>query len=211
MSSARPSFYDRHLMPRLIGCACSAKPISKQRAKVVPKAVGRVLELGVGGGLNLAYYDPARVSEVVGIDPSAELRARAQAAPRPDGLAVQVIEGSAESLPFPDAGFDTVVCTFTLCSVTSPMRSLAEARRVLKPGGVFLFAEHGLAPDPEVARWQRRVEPVWKRLAGGCHLTRPITAAIGSAGFRVQTTNGMYLPGTPRVAGWSEWGVASAI
>lgn len=207
----RPSLYDRFLMPRLICAACGSKPISKQRAKVVPQASGRVLELGIGGGLNLAHYDAERVSEVVGVDPSPELRARALAAPRPEGLAVEVVDGAAETLPFPDASFDCVVCTFTLCSVTSPRRSLAEARRVLRPGGVFLFAEHGLAPDPEVARWQRRVEPVWKRLAGGCHLTRPITAAIGSAGFRIQTTSGMYLPGTPRIAGWSEWGAASAV
>jgi len=204
------SFWDRHVMPRLIGCACASKPIMKQRAKVVPNARGRVLELGIGGGLNLAFYDPAKVESVAGVDPSLELRERALAAPRPEGLQVEIREGVAESLPFEAAAFDCVVCTFTLCSVQSPAGALAEARRVLKPGGRFLFAEHGLAPDAGVVRWQRRLEPAWKAIAGGCHLTRPITTAIAGAGFTIATEAGMYLPGTPRALGWSEWGEAVA-
>jgi ubiquinone/menaquinone biosynthesis C-methylase UbiE len=202
------SFYDRHILPWLIGKACAAKPIMKQRAKVVPFAEGRVLELGLGSGLNLPFYDPAKVSSVHGVDPSAELRALAQTAPRPAGLAVAVDEGVAEALPFEDHSFDSVVCTFTLCSVHSPPAALAEARRVLKPGGRLFYCEHGLSPDDDVARWQRRWEPIWKRLAGGCHLTRPITAGVADAGFVIERSDHMYLPGTPRIAGWSEWGVA---
>lgn len=202
------SFYDRHIMPRLIGCACASGPIMKQRAKVVPKAEGRVLELGIGGGLNLALYDPSKVSAVIGVDPSAELRARAEAAPRPDGLNVSILNGKGEALPFEAGAFDTVVCTFTLCTVHQPEQVLAEARRVLKPGGTFLFCEHGAAPDEGVARWQRRIEPVWKRLAGGCHITRPITERIASAGFGVDWSERMYLPNTPSIFGWNEWGAA---
>lgn len=205
------SWYDRNIMPRLIGCACASRPIMKQRAKVVPLASGRTLELGIGGGLNLAFYDPAKVTTVVGVDPSAELRARVAAAPRPEGLAVEVLEGTAEALPFEAASFDSVVCTFTLCSVHTPARALAEARRVLKPGGRLFFCEHGLAPDDGVARWQGRVEPVWKRLAGGCHLTRPIGGAITEAGFRLEDSQTMYLPKTPRILGWNEWGVAAPL
>ncbi len=204
------SFYDRHIIPRLIGCACAAGPIMKQRAKVVPQAEGRVLELGIGGGLNLAHYDPGKVSSLVGVDPSAELRAMAQAAPRPDGLDVSIRPGEAEALPFDAASFDAVVCTFTLCTVHRPDKALAEARRVLKPGGRFLFCEHGLAPDAGVERWQRRVEPIWKRLSGGCHLTRPISARIGAAGFALDWTESFYLPSTPRIFGWNEWGAARA-
>jgi ubiquinone/menaquinone biosynthesis C-methylase UbiE len=204
------SFYDRHVLPWLLGKACAAKPIMKQRAKVVPFAEGRVLELGLGSGLNLPFYDPAKVTSVHGVDPSAELRAIAEAAPRPEGLEVSVAEGVAESLPFEDHSFDSVVCTFTLCSVHAPPAALAEARRVLKPGGRFFYCEHGLAPDEGVARWQRRVEPIWKRIAGGCHLTRPITSAVAGAGFSIERSDQMYLPGTPRIAGWSEWGVAAA-
>ena len=179
------SFYDRVILPKLLGCACSSSPIMRQRAKVVPRAEGRVLELGVGMGLNLAFYDPAKVSVVVGVDPAAELRAVALAAPRDPRLTVSVEDGDAEALPFEDRSFDTVVCTFTLCSVCTPAKALAEARRVLKPGGRLLYCEHGLAPDPGVAKWQRRIEPIWKRIAGGCHLTRPITGAIEAAGFKV--------------------------
>lgn len=202
------SFYDRFVLPRLLKCACSAPPIMKQRAKVMPKAEGRVLELGIGMGMNLAFYDPARVSTVMGVDPSPELRAIAEAAQRDPRLTVKVENGTAEALPFEDRSFDTVVCTFTLCSVCSPPQALAEARRVLKPGGRFLYCEHGLAPDPGVAQWQRRIEPVWKRIAGGCHLTRPVTSAIQAAGFRVEQVDTMYLPRTPRFAGWNEWGAA---
>lgn len=203
------SFYERHVLPRLIGCACGARPIQRQRAKVVPQATGRVLELGIGGGLNLAFYDPARVESVTGVDPSEGLRRIAMAAPRPAGLRVEVLEGEAESLPFEAGTFDTIVCTFTLCSVGSPQVSLAEARRVLKPEGRFLFSEHGLAPDLNVQRWQRRLEPLWKRLAGGCHLTRPVASTIAAAGFTLETVGTMYLPGAPRAMGWSEWGSAT--
>ncbi|MBP7703982.1 MAG: class I SAM-dependent methyltransferase [Caulobacter sp.] len=202
------NIWDRHVMPRLIGCACASKPIMKQREKIVPRASGKVLELGVGGGLNLRYYDPARVEGVWGVDPSAELRERALAAPRPDGLKVDIRDGVGESLPFANASFDCVVCTFTLCSVQSPVTVLAEARRVLKPGGRLLYAEHGLAPDDGVAAWQKRIEPMWKAIAGGCHLTRIPTRMVLGAGFSVGDTDRMYLPGTPKLLGWSEWGEA---
>jgi SAM-dependent methyltransferase len=204
------SFYDRHIMPRLIGCACGAKPITYQRRKVVPKAAGKVLELGIGGGMNLIHYDAAQVASVSGVDPSAELRAIARKAPRAEGLEVDIQDGTAEALPYPDASFDCVVCTFTLCSVASPPAALAEARRVLKPGGRFLFCEHGLSPDPKVAGWQRFIEPLWKRLAGGCHLTRPVAASITAAGFALTELNSMYLPSTPKSVGWNEWGEARA-
>ncbi|MFN9927380.1 MAG: class I SAM-dependent methyltransferase, partial [Phenylobacterium sp.] len=142
------SLYERYLLPKLLRCACSAPPIARQRAKVVPQAAGEVLELGIGMGLNLPCYDPNKVSRVVGVDPAPELRALAEAAPRDPRIGVKVEAGTAEALPFEDGRFDCVVRTFTLCSVQSPERALAEARRVLKPGGRFLFCEHGLAPDP---------------------------------------------------------------
>jgi len=203
------SFYERRILPGLLCCACGAKPIGKQRAKVVPAASGKVLELGIGGGLNLAYYDPAKVTSVTGVDPSEGLRERALAAPRAEGLAVEVLDGAAERLPFDAGAFDCIVCTYTLCSVADPAGALAEARRVLKPGGRFLFSEHGLAPDEGVQRWQRRIEPLWKRIAGGCHLTRPVAETIRGAGFALDRVETMYLPSTPRPMGWSEWGSAT--
>ena len=204
------SFYDRHILPRFIGCACASKVITYQRRKIVPLASGHVLELGMGGGLNLAFYDASRVTRVTGVDPSEALRRVALAAPRPEGLEVDIMDGEAEALPFEAASFDTVICTFTLCSVHTPARALSEARRVLKPDGQFLFSEHGLAPDPAVERWQKRLEPVWKRLAGGCHLTRPVARSIAEAGFAIIDVETMYLPGTPRPLGWAEWGRARA-
>jgi SAM-dependent methyltransferase len=203
------SLYDRWILPKLLKCACSAPPIMKQRAKVVPLAEGRVLELGIGMGLNLSFYDPAKVSTVVGVDPAAELRAIALAAPRDPRIQVRIEDATAEALPFADEGFDCVVCTFTLCSVHTPAKALSEARRVLKPGGKFLFSEHGLSPDAGVAKWQRRIEPIWKSIAGGCHLTRPVGAAITAAGFKLESLDTMYLPKAPRIAGWVEWGVAA--
>jgi len=203
------SLYDRYVLPRLLKCACAAPPIMRQRAKLVPAAEGRVLELGIGMGLNLGLYDPGKVESVTGVDPSPELRAIAQAAPRDPRLSVKVEDGTAEALPFEAGRFDCVVCTFTLCSVHTPAAALAEARRVLRPGGRLLYCEHGLAPDSGVAKWQRRIEPVWKRIAGGCHLTRPVTAAIEAAGFTIRRCESMYLPRTPRFAGWNEWGEAT--
>jgi SAM-dependent methyltransferase len=202
------SLYDRWILPKLLTCACSSPPMMKQRDKVVPRAEGRVLELGVGVGLNLRFYDPAKVTEVLGVDPAPELRAIALAAEHDPQLKVDVLDGTAEALPFDDRSFDTVVCTFTLCSVCTPEAALSEARRVLKPGGRFLFCEHGLSPDPKLARWQHWWEPLWKRMAGGCHLTRPVAAAIAAGGFKVEQVETMYVPGTPKIAAWNEWGVA---
>jgi ubiquinone/menaquinone biosynthesis C-methylase UbiE len=204
-----PSLYERYFVPWLINCACSNKVIQRQRAKVVPEASGRVLELGMGSGLNLPYYDRAKVEEVDAVEPSEGLRREAEAAVVAAGLRAEVSNGVAEDLPYEGGLFDCVVCTFTLCSVQDPARALSEARRVLKPGGRFIFCEHGLAPDADVVKWQRRIEPIWKPIAGGCHLTRPITSAIEAAGFRTLRREQMYLPKTPRWAGWNEWGVAT--
>lgn len=203
------SLYDRFILPHFLACACASSPIMRQRAKIVPKATGRVLELGIGLGLNLSFYDPDKVTRVTGVDPSPELRAKTLDAPRDPRLVVDVQDGTAEALPFEDKSFDTVVCTFTLCSVHTPAAALAEARRVLTPTGRLLYCEHGLAPDGNVAKWQRRIEPVWKAIAGGCHLTRPIGSAITAAGFTLGETDSMYVPKTPKIAAWNEWGAAT--
>ncbi len=202
------SLYDRLILPRLISCSCGGPAVTKMRAKVTPLARGRVLELGIGAGANLRFYDPEKVSAVVAVEPSEALRKRARAAEREPGLSVVILNGQAEALPFDAGEFDTVVCTFTLCSVTSPDAALAEARRVLKKGGRLLFCEHGLSPDAGVARWQGRIEPVWKRIAGGCHLTRQVAPVIAARGFRIEARDARYMRGAPRFAGWCEWGSA---
>jgi SAM-dependent methyltransferase len=201
--------YDRYVVPWLLNCVCSASPITHQRAKIVPDAKGRVLELGMGSGLNLPFYDRGKISSLAGLEPSEPLRRMALVTAGREGLPVEITAGRAEAMPYQTGEFDTVVCTFTLCSVQNAAAVLAEARRVLKPDGRFLFCEHGLAPDDGVVKWQRRIEPVWKAIAGGCHLTRPVAASIAAAGFRVETCSTMYLPGTPHWAGWNEWGSAA--
>jgi ubiquinone/menaquinone biosynthesis C-methylase UbiE len=198
------------MVPRLIGFCCSQPPVMKRRAEVVPLATGKVLELGAGGGANLALYDRARVESVTGVDPSEGLIALAEermAAGDRDFFHVE--RGVAEELPFPSASFDTVVSTFTLCSVQDPARALAEAKRVLKPGGRLLFLEHGLSPEADVAKWQRRIEPIWKPIAGGCHLTRPVTDSVIQAGFSVPERHGRYMEKSPKFAAWVEWGRAT--
>jgi SAM-dependent methyltransferase len=201
-------WWDRHVVPRLIRNCCGQPQIMKARSHVVPLARGDVFELGCGGGINLPFYDPALVTSLSGIDPNAALLGDSQRLAAARGLSADIREGVGEDIPFAAARFDTVVTTFTLCSVAEPERVLAEIRRVLKPGGTALFLEHGSAPDDSVRRWQRAIEPVWKRIGGGCHLTRPIADAYRSAGFTVEPMGSRYMPKTPRPMGWIEWGAA---
>ncbi len=205
------SWWERHGVPRLIKCACSQGQIMKVRSQIVPKASGDVLELGCGGGINMEFYDPARVTSFTGLDPSPELLAMSRAVAQARGMVADIQGGFGEAMPFDDARFDTVVTTFTLCSVADQAAVLAEIRRVLKPGGTALFLEHGTAPDAGVAKWQRRIEPVWKRIGGNCHLTRPISAAYEQAGFAVDRQAAAYIPKTPRPFGWYEYGAARAV
>jgi ubiquinone/menaquinone biosynthesis C-methylase UbiE len=204
------SWWERHGVPRLIKCACSQGQIMKIRSKVVPHASGDVLELGCGGGINMEFYDPARVTSFTGLDPSPELLAMSRAAAQARGMIADIQGGVGEAMPFESARFDTIVTTFTLCSVADQAAVLAEIRRVLKPGGTALFLEHGAAPDAGVAKWQRRIEPVWKRIGGNCHLTRPISSAYETAGFAVDRQAAAYMPKTPRPFGWVEYGAARA-
>ncbi|WP_408589972.1 class I SAM-dependent methyltransferase [Novosphingobium sp.] len=202
------ALWDRHVVPRLIGCACAAPPIMELRAQVVPLAHGDVFELGCGGGLNQQFYDPRRLASLAGIDPSPALLDTARARAAHLGHACDLRPGLGEAIPFAAAAFDTAVCTYTLCSVSDPKQVLRELYRVIRPGGRLLFLEHGQAPDPGIQRWQRRIEPVWRPLLGGCHLTRPISSAVAAAGFAVESMGARYMPGMPRFAGWMEWGVA---
>ena len=202
--------WDRYVVPALVSCACATKPIMKQRQKVVPRAYGHVLELGSGAGANFPFYDKSRVERLYAVEPSSGMMARAYIAAADAGLGdrTEFQEMGAEHLPLRDASIDTAVITFVLCTIPDWQGALAEVRRVLKPGGHVLFSEHGLAPDPGVATWQRRIEPVWKPLAGGCHLTRSPSAMLAGSGFRLEGVETMYLPSTPRVAGFVTWGSA---
>ena len=202
------SWWERHGVPRLIKCACSQGQIMKVRSKIVPHAEGDVLELGCGGGINMEFYAPARIRSFTGLDPSPELLTMSRAAAAAHGMAADIVGGFGEAMPFESGRFDTVVTTFTLCSVADQAAVLAEIRRVLKPGGTALFLEHGAAPDASVAKWQRRIEPIWKRIGGNCHLTRPISDAYEKAGFAVDRQAAAYIPKSPRPFSWYEYGAA---
>lgn len=206
-------WYDRTILPRVIAAGCGADRVERLRREVVPLARGAVFELGCGGGYNQPLYDPALISSFSGIDPNPALlvaarAAAARAAAAGGGWPIDIREGRGEEIPFHDGAFDTVVCTFTLCSVDDAPRVLAEIRRVLKPAGLLLFLEHGRAPDPGPARWQQRIEPVWKHVAGNCHLTREIGNGIRAAGFEIEPIGRDYLAYVPKWAGWMEWGMA---
>ncbi|WP_086735056.1 class I SAM-dependent methyltransferase [Erythrobacter colymbi] len=205
------SWYEANIMPRLIACACSQGQVMKRRAAVVPLARGDVFELGCGGGINHEFYNRDAITSYAGIDPHEGLLEGTRAAARTKGWAADLRQGRGEAIPFADESFDCVVCTFTLCSVEDPAQVMREMRRILRPGGTALFLEHGRAPDPQVRGWQGRIEPVWKRLAGGCHLTRPIATALSGAGFAVERLGEGYTPKAPRFAGWMKWGVARKV
>jgi ubiquinone/menaquinone biosynthesis C-methylase UbiE len=202
------SWYDEQVVPRLIKCACSSPAIAALREKVVPLASGAVFEIGCGGGINQQFYNSAEITSYAGLDPSGKGLDYARSEAAKKGWQADIRQGFGEQIPFADSSFDCVVCTFTLCSVASTNQTLSELRRILKPGGRFLYAEHGKAPDPSVQKWQNRIEPVWKRVAGGCHLTRPVSATIAASGFASSSHGERYAPKTPRWAGWMEWGEA---
>jgi len=203
------SWYERNVLPFLVDFACGVKPVRRQRAKVVPRARGRVLEVGIGSGLNVPYYDRARVSGVVGLDPSGAMRRRAERRIAEAGLKVEFIGLSAETIPQPEASFDSVLITYTLCSIPDPLAALAEMRRVLKPDGRLIFCEHGRAPDDSVRRWQDRLTPLWRRIGGGCHLNRDIPGLLADGGFDCADLETMYLPGL-RPLTFNFWGEAIA-
>ncbi len=199
--------YEKYVLPKVIHFACGMKPMMRQRGKVVPQAEGRVLEVGIGSGLNLSYYDPSRVTTVIGLDPSVEMNQLAQRAAKEAPVEVEFLNLPGEEIPLDDQSVDSIVITYTLCTIPDADAALAQMRRVLKPDGKLLFCEHGAAPDDGVRRWQDRMDPLWGRMAGGCHLNRPIPDMIQRAGFTIEGLETMYLPGW-RPASFNFWGTA---
>jgi ubiquinone/menaquinone biosynthesis C-methylase UbiE len=203
-------FYEKHIVPHIINCACGSKPIRYQRKKVVPMAEGTVLEIGIGTGLNLPYYDPTKVRKVIGLDPSEASWKLAGERAKDLPFPVEFVGLPGEQIPLDDKSVDTVLVTFSLCTIPDPVKALEGMRRVLKPGGRLVFCEHGAAPDADVLKWQNRVNPVWRVLFGGCNLNRRMPSLIESAGFKIDDLQTMYLPSTPRVAGFNYWGTAQS-
>ena len=201
------AFYEDRVLPHLIDLACSTKPARKQREKIVHLAEGDVLEIGFGSGLNLPYFDRSKVRKIFGLEPSEGMRRKAQPNVDASGLDVEFIDLPGEEIPLESKSVDTVLITFTLCSIDAAEAALEGMRRVLKPGGSLLFCEHGAAPDAGVRRWQNRLNPAWKRVSGGCNMNRDIPRLIEGGGFRITSDERMYIPGV-KILSYNYWGIA---
>src|SRR5712691_4967652 len=187
-------FYSDVILPRLCDLAMRNKQFVPFRERVIGAAEGRVLEFGVGSGMNMPFYRPP-VREVLALEPAPRLVTMARSASQGTSTPVSFVEASAEAIPLDKHSVDTVVTTWTLCSIPQAATALAEMRRVLRPGGKLLFVEHGLAPDESVRWWQDRLTPAWRYISGGCHLNRPIRSMIEGSGFRINRIETGYMPG----------------
>ena len=203
------TFYEERVLPHLVHFACSARPNQKQREKIVPHARGDVLEIGFGSGLNLPLYNAQKVRKIWGLEPSEGMRRKSKALIDASELDVELIDLLGESIPLEANSVDTVLVTYSLCTIPDAIVALEGMRRVLKPGGSLLFCEHGIAPDESVRRWQSRLNPVWSRVAGGCNMNRDIPDLIVTSGFEITTDERMYIPGA-KVLCYNFWGRARA-
>lgn len=200
--------YSKHILPKMTDWACNLKPNMRQREKIIPLATGNVLEIGVGSGLNLPYYKGDQVRHITAIDPSNEMWERNVVDLEALPFNVDFRQAFAENIPADSNSFDTVVFTYTLCSIPDTSLAFEEIRRVLKPNGKVVFCEHGKAPDKAVEKWQNRINPFWKRIGGGCNLNRDIPLIFQENGFQMRQLETMYLPGW-KVVGFNYWGVAT--
>jgi ubiquinone/menaquinone biosynthesis C-methylase UbiE len=198
--------WSKFIQPRLISLACTSKPIRRQRAKVIPKADGTVLEIGFGSGHNLPFYNKKNVKKIIGLEPSVNMQKLSKRRLKDFNINFELLTERAEEIPLESNSIDSVVCTYTLCSISNPKLALSEIRRVLKKDGKFIFTEHAISPDLKISKFQKKIEPLWKFLADGCHLTRDIRKILIENGFNIDNSDDMYLPGTPKFIGYHIWG-----
>lgn len=202
------SWYEKFFLPKLCDKCCSTKPINYQRNKVVPLAQGVVLEIGMGSGLNIPFYNKNNIEKIIGLDPSEELNLLAKKVAKKNNIEIDFIISGAEDIALPDNSIDTILITYTLCTIPDLDNSMVEIKRVLKSDGKFIFCEHGIAPDQNIVKWQTRINPIWKALMGGCNINRNIPKIISDGGFDITNINEMYLPSTPKIVGYNYWGIA---
>ena len=201
--------YERHVLPKVLDACCSTKPVNYQRNKIVPYAKGKILEIGIGSGINIPFYNKTNVEKIYGLDPSEELNNIAQKKAINNNLEIDFLLNGAEEIPLPSNSMDTILITYTLCTIQDLESSLKEIKRVMKDDSVMLFCEHGIAPDANVMKWQNRVNPLWGKLFGGCNINRNIPEIIQSSGFTLNSLDQMYLPSTPKIVGYNYWGKAT--
>ena len=202
------SWYEKFFLPKVCDKCCSTKPINYQRNKVVPLAKGIVLEIGIGSGLNIPFYNKNNIEKIIGLDPSEELNFLANKVAKKNNIEIDFIISGAEDIALPDNSIDTILITYTLCTIPDLDNSMAEMKRVLKSDGKFIFCEHGIAPDQNIVKWQTRINPIWKAIMGGCNINRNIPKIISDGGFDITNISEMYLPSTPKIVGYNYWGVA---
>lgn len=201
-------FYREHVYPHLVMMLGNPRRVREIRERIVPSACGTVLEIGVGPGPNFAYYDRQKVAKVYALEPNAGMLRLAEKARRKTELDVQFLEIPGERIPLADGSVDSVLSTFTFCSIPGVTEAIRGIRRVLRPGGRLIFLEHGRSPDPSVRRWQKRWEPVFYHIFDGCHLTRDVPALITQSGFQLDEIESAYLPGVPKSWAHCWWGIA---
>ena len=201
--------YEKFVLPKVLDVCCSTKPITYQRNKIVPNAEGTILEIGIGSGLNIPYYQKSNIKKIYGLDPSPELCEMAKKAAHNNEIKIDFLIEGAEEIKLPSQSIDTVLITYTLCSIPNPNDALKEMKRVLKHDGKILFCEHGAAPDLNVFKWQNRINPLWGKLFGGCNINRDIPSIILNSGFKINNLEQMYLPSTPKIVGYNYWGCAT--
>lgn len=199
--------YKRYLLPKIIHWTCGQNPTMRQREKVIPLAYGKVLEVGIGTGLNLGYYNSSNIDHLTGIDPSLENWKMNKVNAESLGLDISFVQASADEIPTDNDEFDSVVITYTLCSIKNPIPSLLEIKRVLKPGGQLIFCEHGIAPDKKIEKWQHAVNPYWRIISGGCNLNLNIPEVLSEGGFKIKKLDTMYIPGW-KLGSFNYWGTA---
>ena len=200
-------FYEKYILPCCLDKACSIGPIEKQRAKIVPFATGHVLEIGIGSALNLPHYDPTKVEKITGVDPDEHIWKCSQTRRKAVQFPVERIGLSGEDIPMSTGSVDTVVVTYSLCTIPNPIKALREMRRILKPGGDILFCEHGRSAEANIVKWQNRIDPLWSKIAGGCHSGRDIPDLLEQAGLQTTELHQGYIPG-PKVLAYNYWGRA---
>ena len=200
------NLYDKYVLPKVIDWTCKQNPNKKQRQKVVPWATGNVLEIGIGSGLNLPFYGNG-VQNLVAIDPSVEIWNENKVNTETLPFSFNFVKAIAEDIPEDNNCFDSVVTTYTLCSIPDIKKAFDEIKRVLKPNGKLIFCEHGKAPDRSVQKWQNTINPIWKKFGGGCSLKRDIPLLIEGNGLKIQNIDTMYIPGW-KPASFNYWGIA---
>ena len=201
------SLYEKYFLPKMLDVCCGMEGFQKKRSQIVPLAYGRILEIGIGSGLSLDYYNFNKVEEIIGVDPAVSSVTIAKSRASKLHSKISFIEASAESIDLESSSFDCVVIGYSLCTIADPLKALSETKRLLKPDGSLFFMEHGLAPEENIQKWQHRLAPTWKKIAGGCNLNRNIEELIQESGFKFKTLKKKYIKG-PTIAAFQYYGEA---